>query len=226
MTSEQIDGDDALAASRPVMPITAAGRPDPDSPGHRSEGSRSNAAPTADGRRPDERAQTADEPPASGVDRATFTAIMGAFPTGVAVVTTLDADGRPRGLTSNALTSVSAEPPLVLVCVDRRSNTLPALQHTRKFVVNFLAEGRADLSNRFATKDPDKFAGVAWRPTASGIPVLHADSFAHAECVVEQEIEAGDHILFIGRVVAGRPPTPGVQPLMYFRRTYASWPAP
>lgn len=112
----------------------------------------------------------------------------------------------------------------MLVCVDKRSNTLPALRHSRKWVVNFLAAGRGELSNVFASKEPDKFASVSWRPASNGMPLLHADSIAHAECALEQEVDAGDHVVMIGRVVAGEPPAPGTQPLMYFRRTYATWP--
>src|SRR6266545_3141347 len=132
------------------------------------------------------------------MDRATFFAIMGAFPTGVGVVTALDADGQPRGLTTNALCSVSAEPPLLLVCVDKNSNTLPALRHSQKF------------------------AGISWRPAHNGMPWLHTDSIAFAECSVEQEIEAGDHYIFVGKVEGGQPPAPGTKPLMYFRRSYGT----
>jgi flavin reductase (DIM6/NTAB) family NADH-FMN oxidoreductase RutF len=157
------------------------------------------------------------------MDRATFFAIMGAFPTGVAVVTTLDEDNQPRGLTSNALCSVSADPALLLVCVDKNSNTLPALRHSRKFVVNYLSAGRGDLANLFASKEPDKFQGVSWRPSKNGMPWLHGDSIAHAECRVKEEIEAGDHLIFIAQVDDGQPPAPGTKPLMYFRRTYGTW---
>jgi flavin reductase (DIM6/NTAB) family NADH-FMN oxidoreductase RutF len=157
------------------------------------------------------------------MDRATFFAIMGAFPTGVGVVTALDADSQPRGLTTNALCSVSAEPPLLLVCVDKNSNTLPALRHSQKFVVNYLAAGRGDLANTFASKDPEKFAGISWRPAHNGMPWLHTDSIAFAECSVEQEMEAGDHYIFLGKVEGGQPPAPGTKPLMYFRRTYSTW---
>jgi flavin reductase (DIM6/NTAB) family NADH-FMN oxidoreductase RutF len=157
------------------------------------------------------------------VDKATFFAIMAAFPTGVTVVTTLDENGEPKGLTSNAVCSVSAEPPLLLVCVDKRSNTLPALRASGKFVVNYLAAGRGELSNLFASKEPDKFASVAWRPARNGMPWMHIDSLAHAECSTVQEIEAGDHYVFLARVEDGQPPAPGTHPLMYFRRTYGTW---
>src|SRR5439155_21237439 len=118
------------------------------------------------------------------MDRATFFAIMGAFPTGVGIVTTLDEHNQPRGLTSNALCSVSAEPPLLLVCVDKNSNTLPALRHSQKFVVNYLSAGRGDLANLFASKEPDKFQNVSWRPASNGMPWLHGDTIAHAECSI------------------------------------------
>jgi flavin reductase (DIM6/NTAB) family NADH-FMN oxidoreductase RutF len=157
------------------------------------------------------------------MDRATFFAIMGAFPTGVGVVTTMDADNQPRGLTTNALCSVSADPPLLLVCVDKNSNTLPSLRHSKKFVVNYLSAGRGDLANVFASKEPDKFAGVAWRPAANGMPWLHVDTIAHAECTIQEEIEAGDHLIFLGQVETGQAPAPGTKPLMYFRRTYGTW---
>src|ERR1700745_3136182 len=103
------------------------------------------------------------------MDRATFFALLGAFPTGVGVVTTLDGE-EPKGLTSNALCSVSAEPPLMLVCVDKNSNTLPALRHSKKFVVNYLSAGRGDLANLFASKEPDKFQTVSWRPAHNSMP--------------------------------------------------------
>jgi len=158
------------------------------------------------------------------LDRAGFFAIMGAFPTGVTIVTTLDRDSQPRGLTSNAVCSVSAEPPLLLVCVDRNSNTLQPLRDRQKLIVNYLSAGRGELANLFASKEPDKFAHVSWRPASNGMPWLHADSIAHAECTITQEIEAGDHYVFLAQVDSGHPPAPGTHPLMYFRRTYGTWP--
>ncbi len=106
--------------------------------------------------------------------REEFFAIMSAFPTGVAIVTTLDADGQPRGLTTNAVSSVSADPPMLLVCVDRTSRTLEALRHARRFVVNFMSDGGADLCALFASKADDKFASVAWEPGLGGVPLLVA----------------------------------------------------
>jgi flavin reductase (DIM6/NTAB) family NADH-FMN oxidoreductase RutF len=163
-------------------------------------------------------------PPA--VDRELYRAVAGAFPTGIAVVTAVDPDGEPRGLTTQSFVGLSTEPPLVLVSVDRTSRTLPALQHSRCFVINFLRAGAEEVSIMFASKRDDKFAGLTWTPSplANGAPILDECVVAVAECVVETVHEAGDHVVFIGRVVGGKL-ADGV-PLMYYRRAYAPWPAP
>jgi flavin reductase (DIM6/NTAB) family NADH-FMN oxidoreductase RutF len=162
---------------------------------------------------------------ADAVGREEFIAAMSAFPTGITVVTTLAKDGTPYGLTCNAFMSVSAEPPLVLVSLDANSNTLPVLRSTRHFVVNFLAAGREQLALLFATKHPTKFASLAIEPRGRrGLPVLHHDSIAHVVCEVVDEIEAGDHVLFLGRVYEARPPDDDAVPLLYYRRTYDRWP--
>lgn len=155
-----------------------------------------------------------------------FRGVVGSFPTGVTIVTAMGEDGVPRGLTSNAVCSVSADPPLLLICVDKRSHTLPAIQAIGAFAVNFLATGRGALSDRFASKGADKFAGIAWNASkvARGAPILTDDIVACAECLVTQAIEAGDHWVFIGSIEAGTV-TAGT-PLMYWRRAYAAWPEP
>ncbi|MBA2331251.1 MAG: flavin reductase family protein [Actinobacteria bacterium] len=158
------------------------------------------------------------------VSREELTSIMSAFPTGVAIVTTLDEHGEPRGLTTNAVCSVSADPPLLLVCVDRTSRTLAALQHAKRFVVNFMSDGRGDLCALFASKAEDKFADVRWEPGLGGVPCLTEDALAYAECLTEEELEAGDHLILIGRVEAGSAPDPERVPILYFRRAYGSTP--
>jgi flavin-dependent trigonelline monooxygenase, reductase component len=162
------------------------------------------------------------------VDRDTFLEIMASYPAGVAIVTTLDADGTPRGLTTTAVSSVSADPPLLLVCVDQTSRTLPALRAGGRFVVNFLREGRAELARLFASKRDDKFEHVVWRPSASGIPVLEHDALAWAECTTVQEIEPGDHVVLLGHLEEGAgAPSDEDAPLMYYRRSWGVWrPAP
>jgi flavin reductase (DIM6/NTAB) family NADH-FMN oxidoreductase RutF len=152
--------------------------------------------------------------------------VLGSFPTGVTVVTTVDDMGTPRGLTSNAVCAVSAEPPLLLICVDKRSSCLPALLESKTFVVNFLAAGRGELATRFASRNIDRFAQVRWEPAvaAAGVPILVDDIVAHAECLLTQVMDAGDHFVLIGHIVTGS--SNGGSPLMYLRRTYAAWPNP
>jgi len=156
------------------------------------------------------------------VDRGLFLEIMASFPSGVGVVATIDGT-EPRGLTTTALASVSADPPLLLVCVDVTSRTLPSLLERRGFVVNFLRSGRDELARRFASKAERKFDGISWRPSPAGLPVLHEDAVAWAECATEQEIEAGDHLILLGLVEQGGALRPGEAPLLYYRRRYSEW---
>lgn len=158
------------------------------------------------------------------IDTQTFRSVMGAFPTGVIVVTAIGADGAPKGLTTQSFLSVSIDPQLLLVSLDKTSRTLVAVLDSKAFAVNFLAAGREDLARRFASKDEDKFSGVVWRPSAAakGSPVFAEDSVAYAECLVERTIEAADHLLIIGSVEGGV--VLSGAPLMYHRRTYAPWP--
>ena len=146
---------------------------------------------------------------------------MASFPAGVVVVTANGADGRPRGLTVSAFCPVSLEPPLLLVCIDRSSNTLPAIQSSGGFTVNILAAGRQELARHMATKRDEKFDSVTW--VAAGVPeggpILIDDVAAHAVCTVERAVEAGDHWVFFGRVMAGGA-VEGQIPLVYHRRAF------
>lgn len=158
------------------------------------------------------------------VGRDLFRAISGSFPTGVVIVATLDENGVPKGLTTQAYIGVSTEPPLMLVSIDKTSRTLPALRHRRSFVINFLSADAADVATLFASKSDEKFRDVRWTPApeADGAPILPDLSVAFAACRVTQTIEAGDHWLFIASVEAGE--VLGGTPLMYYRRSYAAWP--
>ena len=157
------------------------------------------------------------------VSRELYRRIAGSFPTGVVVVTTLDPSRVPRGLLTQSFVGLSTEPPLVLVAIDKTSRTLPALQRHRKLVLNFLKQGSEEVASRFASKDEDKFRGIAWVPSklADGAPVLREASLAYGECAVTQTIEAGDHWIFIASLEGGE--DLGGAPLMYYRRTYAAW---
>ncbi|MGH3452129.1 MAG: flavin reductase family protein [Haloechinothrix sp.] len=159
------------------------------------------------------------------MDPRAFFAIMGILPTGVTVVTTLDGRGEPHGFTASALCSVSADPPLLLVCINRRSRTLDAICASGRFVVNFLGGDRAEVSRRFASSGENRFATTAWRASGNGMPHLYRDSVAHADCRTEQVVEAGDHLIVVASVTDGQPPSSGARPLMYFRRQYQAWPA-
>ena len=140
------------------------------------------------------------QPDGAPVDREAFVRIMSAFPTGVAIVTTVEPDGTPRGLTTNAVTSVSVEPPILLVCIDLASRTLPALRETRHFCVNFMRDDHEETCRLFASKADDKFERVAWTPGASGVPILAGGAVAHAECSIMRELEIGDHVVVTGLV--------------------------
>ncbi len=134
------------------------------------------------------------------MDELTFREAMGQFPTGVTVVTALDGRGLPYGLTVNSFTSVSLEPPLVLVCVDRASNSHDALVHYGRFAVNVLAKDQAILANNFAVgPSRDRFRATDWKLGAAGLPLLEGTA-AWCECKVEAVHRAGDHSILVGRV--------------------------
>lgn len=125
---------------------------------------------------------------------------FGVFPTGVTVVTTVGADGAPRGFTANSFTSVSLDPPLLLVCPSRRLSSFGAFEACAHFGVSVLAEGQENVSNIFAGKSADRFAAVEWRADAQGTPLI-AGAAAQFSCATVQAAPAGDHIVLIGRVL-------------------------
>lgn len=126
---------------------------------------------------------------------------FGTFMTGVTVVTTHTKEGVPVGFTANSFTSVSLDPPLVLVCPSMALTSLPAFDACEHFAINVLAEDQQDLANVFARPVEDRFAHVEWRNDSLGSP-LFAGVSASFSCSVHQRIEAGDHQLLIGRVQA------------------------
>lgn len=158
------------------------------------------------------------------VDPGTYREILTNFPSGVSIVTARSHDGTPFGLTVSAFCAVSLDPPLVLVCIDKSSSTLGAIQDSEGFTVNLLAAEREELALRFATKTEDKFAAV--EVTDPGFefagPVLSNDSVGYAVCRTEKAIEAGDHWIFVGAVETGGV-SAGRVPLMYARRRFSAW---
>ena len=124
---------------------------------------------------------------------------LGRFPTGVAVITTCTPDGKHEGLTANSFAALSLDPPLVVWSLGIHAQSLPSFRAAGRFAINVLAAGQADLSHHFATPRADKFAGVAMLDGQGGCKVVPG-ALAVFECATEQTIDAGDHVLFIGRV--------------------------
>jgi flavin reductase (DIM6/NTAB) family NADH-FMN oxidoreductase RutF len=143
--------------------------------------------------------------------------VMGVFATGVTVLTTRDAHGRPYGLTANAVTSLSLDPPLLIICIDKKAETHPHFFDSRCFVVNILAEDQADLSTRFAKSGGDKFGGVPFSTNQDGVPVLEG-TLAHVECRILETHEGGDHVIHIGEVRHAE--VRGGRPLLFFQGRY------
>lgn len=121
------------------------------------------------------------------------------FATGVTVVTARDADGRLIGLTANSFNSVSLEPPLVLWSLALRAGSMPVFARGSHYAINILAADQVELAERFASKNVDRFAGVAWRPGLAGAPVLEGAA-AVFECFNRSQYEEGDHVIFVGEV--------------------------
>ena len=124
---------------------------------------------------------------------------LGQYATGVTIVTALDGEGRPTGLTVNSFASVSLDPPLVLWSLALTSACVPVFEACSHFAVNVLTIEQVVLSNRFATNGIDKFEGVQWTPGLGGAPIL-ANVGAVFECSHEAHHPGGDHTIFIGRV--------------------------
>lgn len=122
------------------------------------------------------------------------------FITGVTVVTTTDAEGRPRGLAANSYASVSLDPPLVLICVQKTSSTYPALFHSQHLGINILSTSQRDTVATFASRDPDKFANVDWHQGPQGSPLIDG-SAASIEAEIKERFQARTHTVFIARVV-------------------------
>ncbi|HYR08502.1 MAG TPA: flavin reductase family protein [Longimicrobium sp.] len=153
------------------------------------------------------------------IDESEFRRVIGHFATGVSVVTSCRRDGEACGLTVSAVSSVSLNPTLVLVCVDQKSETHGWLQAAGHFAVNVLEEGHGEtLARRFAGGGAEeKFRGTAWRPERTGAPVLD-EALAWMDCRVTAALPGGDHTIFIGEVLAAdaREGTP----LLYYRGGY------
>ena len=152
------------------------------------------------------------------IDPAEFRRILGHFATGVTVLTTHHADGRPTGLTANAFCSVSLTPPLVLVCIDKNAESYTAFGESRVFCVNFLTQHQETLSRRFAKHGGEKFDGVGFRAGSAGCAILDG-ALGYLECQIRQEIDAGDHTIYLGEALDAAAGDDG-EPLLYYRGGY------
>ncbi len=154
----------------------------------------------------------------SGSDARTLRDAMGCFATGVTVVSALRADGIPVGLTANSFTSVSLDPPLLLVCIANSANSKAALESATTFAVNVLHIGQQPTSNLFARPAEDRFAETPWEPGQHDVPLL-LGALANFECRRHAIHEGGDHIILVGEVVRAKF-DPRRDPLLYFNGKY------
>lgn len=136
---------------------------------------------------------------ASTTARRALRDAFGVFPTGVAIVTTCDADGAPLGVTVNSFASLSLDPPLVAWSLNRASPSRVAFERNSYFAINVLSIEQVHLSRRFGSRTPDKFSGLVFTRGAGGVPLLEGAA-AHFECRVTAAYPGGDHVLFVGHV--------------------------
>lgn len=161
------------------------------------------------------------------VEQWEFSDLFGRYPATVCIVTTTTADGRPAGSTCTAVMSLTADPPTLVVSFMNTSNTLAEVDGSGRFAVNVMGAGGERTMRRFATKEPDKFAGIDWRvpPSASsGAPMFDDGVVAYADCLVRSTLELEDHVFVVGEIVGVRRGDTSV-PLLYAdRRVW--YPAP
>ncbi len=143
---------------------------------------------------------------------------LGRFATGIAIVTAIDPDGHPIGLTVNSFSAVSLNPALVLWCLDNSSHNLEAFRKASHHAINILSVDQQDMSNRFATWPTDRFAALPWQAGAGGAPLL-PDCCATFEVANETTHQSGDHLIFIGRVERFTE-TPTLAPLLFHAGQY------
>ncbi|MBM4416227.1 MAG: flavin reductase [Chloroflexi bacterium] len=158
------------------------------------------------------------------IDARRYRDVIGRFATGVTVVT-WDTGSVRRGMTANAVASVSLDPTLVLVCVDRHGAAHAQLATVETFALNVLAEDQLEVSRAFAQPGVDGMLGVPYRSGAHGAPLLR-DAVAWLECAVHERLEGGDHTIYLGRVLALDIQRPEVAPLLFYAGAYRRLGAP
>ncbi|MET4639988.1 flavin reductase family protein [Mycetocola sp. 2940] len=152
-------------------------------------------------------------------DPRVFRDTLGHYASGITIISGIDEEG-PVGFTCQSFYSVSTEPPLVSFSVMTNSTTYPRVRETGRFAVNVLAHDQHTVSNQFARKGTDKWAGIDWSPTQAGNPVI-SNTLMWLDCEIWAEHEAGDHYIVIGRVHQMSPPEwHTADPLLYFKGQY------
>ena len=164
-----------------------------------------------------------NEPPTrgeyrSGHDPRTLRDALGCFATGVTVVTCLNADGEPAGVTVNSFTSVSLDPPLLLVCLHKKAASAAARFNSTQFAINLLQTGQQPASITFSTRVEDRFGTMAWSCGEAGAPILK-DSLSVFECENYAVYDGGDHHILVGQVAKASFDA-SLDPLLYFRGRY------
>jgi flavin reductase (DIM6/NTAB) family NADH-FMN oxidoreductase RutF len=141
------------------------------------------------------------------------------FATGVAIASARDAEGQPHGMTINSFTSVSMDPPLVLICVDHTTNLLAVFEQCGHYGLSFLDRHQQSLSRRFAQRGQDRFEGMPWVSGSTGVPLIPG-ALAHLQCRIAQSVIAGDHTVLIAEVVSAD--IQSGSPLLFFGSGYRS----
>jgi 4-nitrophenol 2-monooxygenase / 4-nitrocatechol 4-monooxygenase, reductase component len=158
---------------------------------------------------------------AKQIDKHLFLRVMGSFATGVTVVTVTGKNGEHRGFTASAVSSLSLEPRMLLVCLNERSSSLEIIKESGVFAVNILSSTQQDVAQQFATRAGDRFKGVRWKPgPVTGAPII-SGSLAYAECRLVDTCKGGDHVIIMGEIVAAD--AHEAEPLLYFRGRYGTY---
>lgn len=150
-----------------------------------------------------------------------FRETLGCFATGVTIITTLDTEGAPVGLTANSFSSLSLDPPLVLFCLDRNVVSFQAFHSNRHFAVNILGADQEDMSRRFARSGSDKWNDVEFKRWDTGCPIFDG-CIANMECDIDSIYEGGDHVIIVGKVIRMAGDNAGNPPLTYYCGEYGT----